>query len=147
MIERLTSDPAYKKLYNVQIEMGKNDTLGGTGAAGNLLEVVRPGMNGSGLSSFMIVIRDKTLTLTEDIEFRSGLSTTLRNGTIVTDGKRLSLGAKSAGTSLSLIEINLQLPPGTTDFLELSNRLYFDEVKLPPEIVSRQRPDTSDVYN
>ena len=146
VIKRLTSDPAYKKLYNVQIEMGKNDTLGGTGAAGNVLEVVRPRMNGSGLNTFMIVINNKTLTLTEDIEFRSGLSTTLRSGTIVTDGKRLSLGAKSAGTSLNLIEINFKLPPGTTDFLELSNRLYFDEVKLPPEIVSRQRPDTSDVY-
>ncbi len=30
--------------------------------------------------------------------------------------------------------------------MELSNRLFFDEVKLPPEIVSRQRPDTPDVY-
>ena len=70
----------------------------------------------------------------------------MRNGNIVTDGNRLSLGAKSAGTSLSLISINFKLPPGTTDFLELSNRLFFDEVKLPPEIVSRQRPDTPDVY-
>lgn len=126
--------------------MGKNDTLGGTGVAGNVLEVVRPRMNGSKLSSFMIVINNKTLSLTEDIEFRSELATTLRNGTIVTDGNRLSLGVKSAGTSLSLISINFKLPPGTTDFLELSNRLLFDEVKLPPEIVSRQRPDTSDVY-
>ena len=146
VIERLTSDPVYKKLYNVQIAMGKNDTLGGTGAAGNLLEVVRPRMNGSSLESFMIVINNKKLNFTEDIEFRSGLSTTLRSGTIVTDGNRLSLGAKSAGTSLNLIDINFQLPPGTTDFLELSNRWLFDEVKLPPEIVSRQRPDTSDVY-
>lgn len=81
--------------------MGKNDTLGGTGAAGNVLEVVRPRMNGSGLNTFMIVINNKTLTLTEDIEFRSGLSTTLRSGTIVTDGKRLSLGAKSAEPPLT----------------------------------------------
>ena len=146
VINELTGNAYYNRLYNAQIEMGKNDTLGGTGVAGNVLEVVRPRMNGSKLSSFMIVINNKTLSLTEDIEFRSELATTLRNGTIVTDGNRLSLGVKSAGTSLSLISINFKLPPGTTDFLELSNRLLFDEVKLPPEIVSRQRPDTSDVY-
>ena len=51
-----TSDPAYKKLYNVQIAMGKTTPFGGTGAAGNVLEVVRPGMNGSSLDDFMIVL-------------------------------------------------------------------------------------------
>ena len=97
VINELTGNAYYNRLYNAQIEMGKNDTLGGTGVARQRTRGSAPQDERRKLSSFMIVINNKTLSLTEDIEFRSELATTLRNGTIVTDGNRLSLGVKSAG--------------------------------------------------